>query len=151
MLMAYSPGDRFFTEENYLERYPGDEYVDVLGFDAYWDLGYRGRLDIPAYLEQTALLVQMAEARKKIPALTECGNESLIYDDWFTGKAWGPLASDSIASRIAYLMVWRNADTVHHYAPYPGHPVVPDFMDFYNAPETLFIDDMPPVYHRILK
>ena len=148
MLMAYSPG-RFYTEENYLSRYPGDEYVDIFGTDSYYDLGWKGHLDIPAYVSQTRLLVEMAEARDKIPALTECGNESIIYDDWFTAKAWGPLAADSVANRIAYMMIWRNANEVHHYAPYPGHPVVPDFMDFYNDTRTLFINDMPAIYNKV--
>jgi mannan endo-1,4-beta-mannosidase len=34
MLVAYSPA-RFRTEEEYLHRYPGDDVVDILGFDQY--------------------------------------------------------------------------------------------------------------------
>ncbi len=34
LLYAYNT-DRFATKEEYLERYPGDEWVDVIGFDIY--------------------------------------------------------------------------------------------------------------------
>ena len=36
-LYAFSPDCGFTTEKGYLERYPGDEYVDVVGMDNYWD------------------------------------------------------------------------------------------------------------------
>jgi len=36
-LYAFSPDCRFVTERDYLERYPGDEFVDVVGFDDYAD------------------------------------------------------------------------------------------------------------------
>ena len=36
-LYAFSPDCGFTTEAEYLERYPGDKYVDVVGMDNYWD------------------------------------------------------------------------------------------------------------------
>ena len=35
MLLAYSPGMESDTVEEYLERYPGDDIIDVLGTDVY--------------------------------------------------------------------------------------------------------------------
>jgi mannan endo-1,4-beta-mannosidase len=150
MLMAYSPA-MFYNEQIYFSRYPGDEYIDILGYDNYYDLGYLGHIDIPSYVSQTRLLVEMAEARGKIPAITECGNEGIKYNDWFSAQAWGPISNDLIAKRIAYLMIWRNLNADAHWAPYPGHPVVPDFIEFYNDSTTLFIDDMPAIYDRVLQ
>ena len=34
LLIGYSAAD-YATEQEYLERYPGDDYVDIIGFDAY--------------------------------------------------------------------------------------------------------------------
>ena len=34
LLYAYNT-DRFYSKEEYLERYPGDEWVDIIGFDIY--------------------------------------------------------------------------------------------------------------------
>ncbi len=73
MLTAYSPNAfEEPTEAKYLERYPGDEWVDVLAFDAYGPVA-----DNEAWFEQVAanaaLMARMAEARGKIPAIAEIG------------------------------------------------------------------------------
>jgi mannan endo-1,4-beta-mannosidase len=54
------------------------------------------------------------------------------------------LDSDSI--KIAYVMVWRNADKKHHYAPYKGQKSEKDFIDFKNSPKILFEDRLPNLY-----
>jgi len=37
-MYAWSPDKNFNSEAEYLERYPGDEYVDLVGTDNYGDL-----------------------------------------------------------------------------------------------------------------
>lgn len=46
MLYAFSPDIKFDSREDYLLRYPGDDYVDILGFDDYEDFKYdkKGRM-----------------------------------------------------------------------------------------------------------
>src|SRR5690606_40060776 len=44
-LYAFSPDNRFNSREEFLERYPGDAWVDMVGMDNYGDLG-RDRKDI---------------------------------------------------------------------------------------------------------
>lgn len=61
-----------------------------------------------------------------------------------------PIKNYLVASRIAYQAVWRNASVTHHYAPYPGHTSVPDFLDFYNDPWTIFIEDIPAIYNSAM-
>lgn len=43
-------------------------------------------------------------------------------------------------------MMWRNARPDHCYAPYPGHPSVPDFLKFCADPLTVFENDKPRLY-----
>ena len=47
-------------------------------------------------------------------------------------------------------MCWYGAIDVrsptHYYAPYPGHPSVPDFLTFYEDPLILFENKLPPLY-----
>ncbi len=148
VLFAYSP-DRFYTKANYLQKYPGDSYIDIFGHDNYGDV-YNAS-GIPSLLTHLRHLVEMAEERNKIPALTETGLEGVTNPDWFTNFMLTPIENDPIASRIAYQAVWRNANTTHHYAPYPGHASVPDFMDFYNDPWTVFIDDLPAIYDSAME
>ena len=143
VLFAYSP-DRFYTKAKYLQRYPGDNYIDVFGFDDYGDVSSPS--GITNLITQLRYLVEMAEQRDKIPALTETGLERITNPTWFTQFMLDPIKNDAVASRIAYQAVWRNASTSHHYAPYPGHSSVPDFLDFFHDPFTIFLNDLPNIY-----
>jgi len=143
VIFAFSP-DKFVTKTKYLERYPGDSYIDIFGFDNYADVSSSS--GITSLVTQLKYLVEMAEEHNKISALTETGLEGITNPKWFTQFMLTPIKNDPVARRIAYQAVWRNASTTHHYAPYPGHASVPDFMDFYNDPWTIFIDDLPAIY-----
>lgn len=151
LLFAYSP-DIFDTKSNYLQRYPGDAYVDILGFDDYWDMRYfESSFDSEHFVEQMRDVVEMAEERNKIAALTETGYEAIPYDEWFTDVLLNPLKNDPVAKKVAYAAVWRNASTSHHYAPYPGHGSADDFMDFYNDTTTVFLDDLQDMYNSLIE
>jgi mannan endo-1,4-beta-mannosidase len=46
------------------------------------------------------------------------------------------------------VLVWRNdsRSPTHFYAPFPGQVSVPNFMEFYNDPYTLFENDLKGIY-----
>ena len=48
-IYAFSPDCKFKTLEEFLVRYPGDEYVDLIGMDNYWDLRYESEKPEVAY------------------------------------------------------------------------------------------------------
>jgi hypothetical protein len=79
---AYST-DVFDSKEAYLERYPGDAYVDVLGFDDYQSV--RTPATRAVFARRLRDVVELAEARGKIPALTETGVEAVPDSTWWTG------------------------------------------------------------------
>lgn len=147
LLYAYST-DVFDTEAAYLERYPGDAYVDLLGYDDYQAL--RTDAGVPLMTIRLRKLVEMAEARGKVPALTETGLEGVPVPTWWTERLLKAIAADPVSRRIAYAHVWRNANQAdmpgHHYGPYAGHPSAPDFVRFYEDPLVLFADDLPDLY-----
>jgi mannan endo-1,4-beta-mannosidase len=148
LLYAYSP-DRFDTEQKYLERYPGDEYIDILGYDDYGNVRSGATRGILA--DRLRMLVQLAEERGKVPALTETGYEAIPDSTWWTDVLLAGINFDSVTRRIAYVHVWRNAnlDTDrqnHFYAPYPGHASSENFIQFRNDPLILFEDDLPVMY-----
>ncbi|MCX7983834.1 MAG: glycoside hydrolase family 26 protein [Bacteroidetes bacterium] len=146
-LYAYSPDRFFITEEEYLERYPGDEYVDILGMDNYFDFYLGG--DSSTIVQKKLIIISTLAARKnKIAAFTETGQERVIDSTWFTKKLYPMLDHDSV--RIAYIMVWRNANPQHFYIPFPGHSAAQDFIEFRNKPRMLFEDDLPPLYHTVI-
>ena len=146
LLWAFSPALGHVGEgDRYFDRYPGDAYVDIFGADAYFprDISLR---DLHSFRENLRTVVRHARSRNKLVALTEVGQEGLSTADWFTRVLLGSLKRDPVNSHVVYAAVWRNAGTTHHFAPYPGHASVPDFLRFYHDPYTLFLRDLPPLY-----
>ncbi len=131
LLYAYSASDGFTSTSEYLERYPGDNYVDVLGFDYYHSQSFIK--DVKKRLE---IITSIAYEHRKVPALTETGYEAIPDSTWWTGVLWPSIKE----SKISYVLVWRNAHNrpSHYFAPWPGQKSEKDFVDFYNLPETLF-------------
>jgi mannan endo-1,4-beta-mannosidase len=140
--------------EEFLYAYPGDEYVDIIGLDNYWDIGGSARYNTERTREEedslfvTSLrtIVKIAEEKGKIAALTETGNNQVSENNWFTDRILKPLKNDPEARKIAYFLVWRNAWTTHFFAPYPGHPASQDFIDFKNDELILFEEELPEMY-----
>jgi len=143
LLYSYST-DQFNSEEQYLEFYPGDDYVDIIAFDDYHSVNNLKDRDKLVYRLKT--VVQLAEARGKVAAFSETGAETIPVNDWFTNNLLGSILADDIGKRIAYVMVWRNGRPDHFYAPYPGHSSAPDFVKFRKHPYTIFEDDLPDMY-----
>jgi len=140
LLFAYSTSSNFRDKEKYLERYPGDTYVDLLGFDYYQmspTAGERYVKDVRRMLEMVA---GIAEEHGKVAALTETGLERIPDPEWWTSVLW-PAIKDL---KISYALVWRNAidRPGHYYAPFPGHASEDDFIRFYELPGTLFQQDI---------
>ncbi len=140
LLYAYSPYS-YKNLNHYLERYPGDDYVDMLGLDDYE--AFYGQNHNRA-LEMLRDIVILSAERNKIPALTEVGLNLSNATCWTTMLR--AIKSDTIAQKIAYMLVWRNASASHFFGPYPGHGTAPDFVKFYDDPFTLFEINLPNVY-----
>jgi mannan endo-1,4-beta-mannosidase len=147
-IYAFSPDCLFKTEADYLDRYPGDEWVDMLGVDNYADFGRNGRYNLTAGIAKLKIVSDYAQKAGKLAAFTETGLESIPDTTWWTSTLLKALKSEKL--QLAYVLVWRN-DTrspTHFYAPYPGQASVSDFMRFYQDPYTFFETDLPNLYRR---
>ena len=147
-LYAFSPDNRFTSEAEFLERYPGDEWVDMVGLDNYGDMGREGRYNLEAAALKLKIVSDYARKTGKLAAFTETGLESIPNTTWWTESLLKVMRAHDMD--IAYVLVWRN-DTqspTHYYAPFPGHVSAPDFMKFYNDPYTLFEKDLKNIYKR---
>lgn len=137
LIIAYSAAD-YATEQDYLLRYPGDDYVDIVGFDA-----YAGK-DTAHFLKDTEnryrIMEKVALEHHKVPALTETGFQSIPNPNWWT-QVLLPLVTKY---KTAYLLTWRNWKTEHYFAPYPGQASVADFKKFYADPHVIFQDKLAP-------
>ena len=145
-IYAFSPDNRFMTEERFLERYPGDEWVDMVGMDNYGDFGRDGKYNVEAGTKKLKIVSDYAKKAGKLAAFTETGLESSPNPTWWTETLLKTLKTEGL--RLSYVLVWRNdvRSPTHYYAPFPGHSSVPDFMKFYNDPFTLFENDLPDLY-----
>ena len=155
LLYAYSPNSLSdYPFEQYFEYYPGDEWVDVLGVDDYGTLrgGYGHSDPVATFAGQLRWLVEQAEARGKIPALTETGYEGVPDPTWLTSKVLAGFKADSVAQRIAYVLLWRNAQASersgHFFAPPPGHPSAASLVQFRADPLIRFGDELPRDLYR---
>lgn len=142
-LYAFSPDRMFYSETEFLDRYPGDEYVDVVGMDNYYDFTPNGD-GLDWVTKKLQIVSKVARDRNKIAAFTETGLESIPDSTWWTNTLLPVVNKDSV--NIAYLMVWRNANKKHHYAPYKGAVSEKDFVKFKNDPKIIFEDKLPKVY-----
>lgn len=160
LLFAFSP-DRSRLDMNdfeaaYLYGYPGDDYVDIMGIDNYWDLGHGSNEaskaeNLEQFVASLTGLAQLAAEREKLPAMTEGGQDTLFEPDFFTERLLSGLLDNEWTRQIAYVQLWRNANREregkdHFYVPYPGHPAEADFIEFYRHPATLFEGDLPAMY-----
>ena len=140
LLYAYAPAGGCSVEE-YMERYPGDEYVDLLGFDYYQLNGAEGTEDYKKVMRATLQYVtELGKKHHKPIAVTETGLETIPVSDWWTEVLY-PIVDEY---PVSYVLVWRNAREKenHYYAPYPGQISADDFVDFYENTKTLFVSDM---------
>ncbi|MCB0688126.1 MAG: hypothetical protein KDC53_16430, partial [Saprospiraceae bacterium] len=140
LLYAYSPDVVSDTME-YLDRYPGDEYVDIMGLDDYRDLGVNA--DHSMLAKRLEMLVVLAEGHGKIAALTETGQERIPEKNFWTETLLAQLLSNEKTKRIAYVMVWRNARPSHHYGPVKGHPSAENFKTFADNDIIWLLKDLP--------
>jgi mannan endo-1,4-beta-mannosidase len=146
LLYAFSPDNQFSTEAEFLDRYPGDEWVDMVGMDNYGDMGRNGKYNVEAAIKKLGIVDAYAKKAGKLAAFTETGLESIPNPTWFTETLLKVMRAGDF--RLCYVLVWRNdrESATHYYAPYPGHSSVPDFMKFYNDPYTLFENDLKNIY-----
>jgi mannan endo-1,4-beta-mannosidase len=123
---------------DFLDRYPGDDFVDVFGYEQYRAI-HPGRL---------SAVVKLALERDKIAAVTEAGIEGIPQPQWWTQKFLASLKATPYTRMAAYALLWRNDVTSpkHHYAPFPGHPSVADFLRMKEDGTVLFQDDLRDMY-----
>ncbi len=147
-IYTFSPDCLFKTEAEYLDRYPGDDWVDMVGVDNYADFGRNGRYNVQAGINKLKIVSDYAEKAGKLAAFTETGLESIPDTTWWTNTLLKALKAEKL--KLAYVLVWRNdaRSPTHYYAPYPGQASVADFMQFYQDPYTVFETDLPRLYRR---
>lgn len=154
LLYAYSPVDWNWNMQDYFARYPGDEYIDILGLDSYGDSStyYHDRLRY--YAREMTIYAAQAQ---KIAGFTELGfklSESeagLAHSDdphWFRNTLIQTIGGDTQARNLAFAVFWRNEayNPQNYYMPYPGSANEQDLVDTHRDPYTAFLGELPNLY-----
>ena len=164
LLFAYSPDAVHFvwdTPGNYRTRYldfwPGDSYVDVLGLDSYDAPGRNYNTLTPALCQ---MIAGIAGEKGKIAALTECGLENNNPSHWsdiagtadYNNQYWwtGMLYPAVHGNGISYALVWRDAgypsEGSHYFNAFRGSYSASDFLTFTEKEDILLENDLPELY-----
>ncbi len=145
ILWVYNTGGDFKTKEEFLERYPGDDAVDLVSFDTYQS-GDPKKSE--GFVKNANFLLniveQVAAEKNKLFALGETGFESVPYEKWWTETLIKAIGDH----KISYVLLWRNhgyqesTKRMHYYAPFKGQVSANDFVEFYKLNSTLFEKDI---------
>lgn len=159
LIYVYSPNGPLSGAEEYLTRYPGDEYVDVLAFDYYDDYStYPAAFDDSFFknLKATCQVVSNLAAEKgKVAAISETGVRAmkkdgsdyeglLVSGNPILGHNWYQQVSNIAAEcDMPYWLVWANFGDTNFYVPYKyndtyGQELINEFIEFYNSDNSIF-------------
>ena len=144
LLYAFSPDCGFTSEETYLERYPGDAYVDVVGFDDYADFESN---NVAAAAAKILIVSNYAKNHRKLAALTELGyRKQPVPRDLYTARFGAALADPSL--ELAYLMFWRQGRSAKegYFVPPPGADTLDDFLKFARESKLGFLPKTRSLY-----
>lgn len=102
ILWAYC-SDRFVnSEKEYMERYPGDAYVDIIGFDDYF-IG-RSEEDWTAAVNRAKMVCRIAKERHLATALFETNNNKQKVPEYYTNHLNRMLTSEGV--HLGIVQIW---------------------------------------------
>lgn len=138
VIYAYSPGERFNSAMEYLERYPGDDIISVVGVEGYAVRATRDNRShfIKRIRHAFDIVAPLARQRNKILAFTETGTKHNSDPQWWTQSLLPAISGYP----VCFLITWRNAtgDDNECYGIYTGNPAEADFKRFAENPLIIF-------------
>ena len=156
ILAVFSPNANFNGDEKrYNQLYPGDDVVDILGYDGYAFNNNMLAKDkwVGEVVEDMAMLTRLAASKGKVAALTEFGRDGANMirasgntDLHFFTDLLAGLKANPQARKIAYMHTWANWGNTGRdfsvYTPWKGHEMESDFQAFERDEYTLFNRDI---------
>jgi mannan endo-1,4-beta-mannosidase len=147
ILYAFSPDNSYSTSTDYLSRYPGDAYVDVLGMDNYGDFNNQGQTGSDQANAKLKMISDLAVTKVKIAALTETGYQvtatNPAINGWFSTYLYNALTANNI--EISFVMFWNNT-TSGYWVPTPTDSNVADFKTFATKSKSTLVNTLPNMY-----
>ncbi len=159
LLYVYGPGAEAANVEEYGERYPGDGYVDMVGFDMYHDNPTKDDAFMTNFTKELSVVESFAKQHGKLVSVTETGvrhdvadsdNQTALLKQNNTRPDWHQEILDIVESSDAsYYLVWANfSEKDGFYTPYVksvsedgvkhGHEMMDSFIRFFNQNTSVF-------------
>lgn len=172
-LYLYGPGSEAASEEEYGLRYPGDEYVDLIGFDMYDSDPVDDKEEVwfSNLKKQLRLVQEFADKHGKLMAVTETGlasstpdpghSQTVLHETGNKNLNWYNMVLDAVSeSDASYFLLWANfGKTSGYYTPYVdsvnedgslhGHETLDGFISFFNDSRSIFAADQSGVLSSI--
>ncbi|MFB3387852.1 glycoside hydrolase family 26 protein [Flavobacterium sp. LAR06] len=147
ILYALSPDRSYTTQADYLSRYPGDKYVDVLGMDNYGDFDNQGSTGASRANSKLKIISDLAKTKVKIAALTETGyqvtSRKSPITDWFSTYLYSALTSNNI--EVSYVLFWNNTKD-GYWVPNGTVSNAADFKTFSSKTKSALVNSLPKMY-----
>ncbi|NJB72815.1 mannan endo-1,4-beta-mannosidase [Saonia flava] len=149
ILFAFSPDNSYSTEAGYLSRYPGDNYVDILGMDNYGDFNNQGQTGVNNANNKLEIISNLAKERRKIAALTETGyfvtpGQNNAIPDFYAENMYNAITNNDV--ELGFLMFWNNYGDTYCTPPPSESTAAQDFNTFVEKPGILLQDEIPNMY-----
>lgn len=134
------------------EHYPGDEYVDILGLDAY-------EINPTSFRQQIEPIVDHAQANNKVAVFSETGyrNDSGSGDQaasYWLNTVLPAITDDRSGNvtKIAWVLTWINASWSEPYVPHSSSSATAksNFVAFKDSPHVIFSDKAQNMYEPVV-
>lgn len=171
ILYVYGPGSEALDVEEYEVRYPGDEYVDMVGFDFYNNAPTADNTSwFESFKKELQIVGEFAEIHNKLVAVTETGianepqsgdNQTALLRKGNQTKDWYRQVLNIVSeSDAAYFLLWADFGKKDgFYIPYVekinedgslhGHELLDDFIDFFNEERSIFASNQKTILESI--
>ena len=170
LIYVYGPGSEAENTEMYAERYPGDEYVDMVGFDMYNNDPDVNSNWMDEFKKELKVVCDFAREHGKLAAVTETGpanatqegeSQTAFLKQGNKDKDWYNRVLNAVSETDAsYLLTWANwGENSGFYTPYViqkkpngvlrGHELLDYFINYYNDSRSVFASDQKGVLNGI--
>lgn len=104
ILWGYGPDSYWTSEDDFMSHYPGDEYVDIIGYD---DYQLADPQKFPKALERARTVSEIAQKHGKIAALFESANKRPETADNYFEVSLQPILRDSLV-HFGLVQMWSS-------------------------------------------
>ncbi len=170
IIYVYGPGSEAASVEEYSERYPGDDYVDMVGFDMYHSNPTDGDAWFDSFKAELNVVDTFAKAHNKLIAVTETGaansadkgdNQTALHKTGNQQKDWYNTMLNAVSgTNASYFLLWANFGKKDgFYTPYVesvkdngtkrGHEMMDNFIDFFNDSRSIFASEQKDALENV--